>query len=108
MKIAIGSDHRGHEAKQRIKALLLGLGVKLEDHGGQSGETCDYPDIALGVRARRRRRAGRPRHPAVWQRDRDVDHGQQGTRDPRRIMSRRSDSPDVAAAQRRQRAMPAR
>jgi ribose 5-phosphate isomerase B len=49
MKIAIGSDHRGHEAKQRIKALLLGLGVKLEDHGGQSGETCDYPDIALGV-----------------------------------------------------------
>jgi len=49
MRIAIGSDHRGHEAKQRIKALLLEMGIKLEDHGGQSGETCDYPDIALAV-----------------------------------------------------------
>jgi ribose 5-phosphate isomerase B len=49
MKIAIGSDHRGHEAKQRLKALLLELGMRLTDRGGQSGETCDYPDIALSV-----------------------------------------------------------
>ncbi len=49
MKIAIGSDHRGHEAKLRIKALLLEMGVRLVDHGGQTGEPCDYPDIGLAV-----------------------------------------------------------
>ncbi|MFH1747222.1 MAG: ribose 5-phosphate isomerase B [Planctomycetota bacterium] len=49
MKISIGSDHRGFEAKQRIKALLLELGAKLTDHGPESREPCDYPDIAFSV-----------------------------------------------------------
>ncbi len=49
MKISIGSDHRGYEAKQRVKALLIELGAKLTDHGTDSREPCDYPDIALAV-----------------------------------------------------------
>jgi ribose 5-phosphate isomerase B len=49
MRIAIGSDHRGYAAKQRIKALLLEMGAKLTDHGTESGESCDYPDIGLAV-----------------------------------------------------------
>jgi len=49
MKIAIGSDHRGYEAKQRIKALLLEMGMKLVDYGTETGESCDYPDIGFAV-----------------------------------------------------------
>jgi ribose 5-phosphate isomerase B len=49
MKISIGSDHRGYEAKQRIKALLLEMGMKMVDHGTDSGESCDYPDIGFAV-----------------------------------------------------------
>ena len=51
MKISLGSDHRGYEAKQRLKALLLDLGMKTTDHGTNSGEACDYPDIGLAVAA---------------------------------------------------------
>lgn len=49
MKISIGSDHRGYDAKQRVKALLLELGAKLTDHGTDSNRPCDYPDIGLAV-----------------------------------------------------------
>lgn len=49
MKISVGSDHRGYRAKQQIKALLLEMGAKLVDHGSDSGEACDYPDIGFAV-----------------------------------------------------------
>lgn len=49
MKIAIGSDHRGFEAKERIKALLHELGASIVDHGTNSRDACDYPDLALAV-----------------------------------------------------------
>jgi ribose 5-phosphate isomerase B len=49
MKIAIGSDHRGYQAKERIKALLQGMGVEVEDHGAFSNQACDYPDAGLAV-----------------------------------------------------------
>ena len=49
MKIALGSDHRGFEAKQRIKAMLDGLGGSVTDHGCPSKEACDYPESALAV-----------------------------------------------------------
>lgn len=49
MKIAIGSDHRGFEAKERIKALLHELGADIVDHGTNSRDACDYPDLALAV-----------------------------------------------------------
>lgn len=49
MKIAIGSDHRGYAAKQKVKALLLEMGMKLQDFGTESGESCDYPAIGFAV-----------------------------------------------------------
>jgi len=49
MKIAIGSDHRGFEAKQRIKTVLDELGHQVIDHGANSREACDYPDMGLAV-----------------------------------------------------------
>jgi ribose 5-phosphate isomerase B len=49
MKIAIGSDHRGFEAKERIKALLQGLGLEIIDHGTKENRPCDYPDTGLSV-----------------------------------------------------------
>jgi ribose 5-phosphate isomerase B len=49
MKIAIGSDHRGYEAKERIKALLQGLGLTVSDYGTNSRQPCDYPDTGFAV-----------------------------------------------------------
>jgi ribose 5-phosphate isomerase B len=49
MKIAIGSDHRGFEAKERIRALLQGLGMDVFDHGTKENRPCDYPDAGLSV-----------------------------------------------------------
>lgn len=49
MKIAIGSDHRGYEAKERIKALLQSMGVEVEDFGTHEKRACDYPDHGLAV-----------------------------------------------------------
>jgi ribose 5-phosphate isomerase B len=49
MKIAIGSDHRGYEAKERIKALVEGLGNTVVDHGAHSRDACDYPDMGFAV-----------------------------------------------------------
>jgi ribose 5-phosphate isomerase B len=49
MTISIGSDHRGFEAKQRIKAMLLGSDAKVIDRGALSAESCDYPDVGFAV-----------------------------------------------------------
>ncbi len=51
MKIAIGSDHRGFEAKERIRAELESLGHEVVDHGTNSRDSCNYPDMALAVAA---------------------------------------------------------
>jgi ribose 5-phosphate isomerase B len=49
MKIAIGSDHRGFEAKRRIGALLGQLGHEVVDVGPAGPESVDYPDFGLQV-----------------------------------------------------------
>jgi ribose 5-phosphate isomerase B len=49
MKIAIGSDHRGYDAKERIKAVTEELGIAVVDHGPGSRSSCDYPEKALAV-----------------------------------------------------------
>lgn len=51
MKIAIGSDHRGYQAKERVKALLMDMGLEVEDHGTHANQACDYPDAAFAVGA---------------------------------------------------------
>ena len=46
MKIAIGSDHRGFEAKEQIKAIIHQLSHESIDFGTTSTNPVDYPDIA--------------------------------------------------------------
>lgn len=46
MKIAIGSDHRGFEAKQQIKAIATELGHECIDYGTDDNNPVDYPDMA--------------------------------------------------------------
>ena len=46
MKIAIGSDHRGFEAKQQIKAISTQLGHECIDFGTNDSNPVDYPDPA--------------------------------------------------------------
>ena len=49
MKIAVGSDHRGYEAKKRIVSLLPQLGHEVVDVGTAGPESVDYPDFAFQV-----------------------------------------------------------
>ena len=46
MKIVIGSDHRGFEAKQQIKAMITQLGHECIDVGTSDNNPVDYPDLA--------------------------------------------------------------
>ena len=46
MKLVIGSDHGGFEAKEKLKKFLQGLGHEVTDFGCYSLEAVDYPDIA--------------------------------------------------------------
>ncbi len=49
MRIAIGSDHRGFDVKQKLIELLKQLGQEVVDVGASGPESCDYPDIAAVV-----------------------------------------------------------
>jgi len=49
MRIAVGSDHRGFDAKRRIVNLLQKLGHEVSDVGPEKAESVDYPDFALQV-----------------------------------------------------------
>ena len=49
MKIAVGSDHRGFEAKQQIKAIVTQLGHECIDFGTNDSDPVDYPDPAYLV-----------------------------------------------------------
>jgi len=49
VKIAIGSDHRGVEMRQKLGELLGRLGHEVVDVGTFESDDCDYPDIAEGV-----------------------------------------------------------
>ncbi|MDY7010645.1 MAG: ribose 5-phosphate isomerase B [Planctomycetota bacterium] len=44
MKIALAADHRGHEMKERVAALLDEQGHEVLDMGTNSSKSCDYPD----------------------------------------------------------------
>lgn len=49
MKIALGADHRGYEAKSRVKALLEEMGQQAHDFGTDSSKSMDYPDPAYAA-----------------------------------------------------------
>lgn len=46
MKLSIAADHRGFQAKERMKAFLAELGHEATDFGTDSTKPCDYPEIA--------------------------------------------------------------
>lgn len=46
MRVAIGSDHRGYQAKEKIKAMLSSKGIEVLDFGADCAASCDYPDTA--------------------------------------------------------------
>lgn len=52
MKIALASDHAGYAEKERLKPLLLELGLEVEDLGPGSEASVDYPDYARKVAER--------------------------------------------------------
>lgn len=49
MKVAIGNDHRGVDAKLRVSALLASLGHAVQDLGANAPASVDYPDYAISV-----------------------------------------------------------
>src|SRR5690242_19263349 len=49
MKIAIGSDHRGFDAKRHLVSLLQQFGHEVLDVGPDSRDSVDYPDYAFQV-----------------------------------------------------------
>jgi ribose 5-phosphate isomerase B len=49
MKIAIGCDHRGLQAKQQLSELLSARGHEVIDEGTHGGQSVDYPDFASAV-----------------------------------------------------------
>src|SRR4030042_6874803 len=60
MKIIVGSDHRGFEAKQQIKTIVTQLGHECIDVGTPDNNPVDYPDSAyLAARAVAKKKADR-------------------------------------------------
>jgi len=49
MKVAVGSDHRGFDAKQQIKAIVGQMGHECLDFGTDGTHPVDYPDLAYVV-----------------------------------------------------------
>jgi ribose 5-phosphate isomerase B len=49
MKIAIGSDHRGFDAKRRLVPMLRQMGHEVTDAGPDGHDSVDYPDFAYQV-----------------------------------------------------------
>ena len=48
-KIAIGADHAGFELKQHLVKYLSSKGLQVADHGTNSTESVDYPEICANV-----------------------------------------------------------
>ena len=49
LRVALGSDHGGFEAKEGLKAFLANSGYRITDVGTYSLESVDYPDFARKV-----------------------------------------------------------
>ena len=48
-RIAIGSDHAGFELKQHLISYLATKGLTVNDHGTNSTQSVDYPEICANV-----------------------------------------------------------
>lgn len=47
--VAVGADHGGYPAKEKLKEFLSGLGLNVRDVGTNSTDAVDYPDFAHEV-----------------------------------------------------------
>lgn len=52
MKIALGADHAGAEAKDRLVRMLSEAGHEVQDCGADGSTSVDYPDFAVAVAKR--------------------------------------------------------
>jgi ribose 5-phosphate isomerase B len=52
MRVAVGTDHRGHDIRSKVIELVERLGHEVEDLGTFSSGAVDYPDIAAEVCAK--------------------------------------------------------
>jgi len=52
MRIAVGSDHRGHAIRTKVVELVQGLGHEVLDLGPMTSDPVDYPDFAALVAQR--------------------------------------------------------
>ena len=48
-RVALGADHAGFQAKERLKSYLQSAGYAVDDTGTWSEESVDYPDFAIKV-----------------------------------------------------------
>jgi ribose 5-phosphate isomerase B len=48
-RVALGSDHGGFDAKEKLKVYLTALGYRIVDVGTGGTESVDYPDFAVKV-----------------------------------------------------------
>jgi ribose 5-phosphate isomerase B len=46
MRIAVGSDHRGFQLKDKLRTMLSSKGHEVMDVGTEGSESVDYPDYA--------------------------------------------------------------
>jgi ribose 5-phosphate isomerase B len=49
VRIAVGSDHRGFQLKDKLRAMLQSKGHEVFDVGTQGSESVDYPDFSCIV-----------------------------------------------------------
>ena len=49
MIISIGNDHAGTHHKKQVQLTLESKGIKVINHGTDSDESVDYPDLAHPV-----------------------------------------------------------
>jgi ribose 5-phosphate isomerase B len=49
LRVALGSDHGGFEAKETLKRYLGSLGYRIVDVGTYDKDSVDYPDFAVKV-----------------------------------------------------------
>lgn len=49
MKVALGADHRGYQAKTHIRDSLAEMGLEVIDFGTDSSKSMDYPDPAYAA-----------------------------------------------------------
>ena len=52
LRIALGADHAGFQAKENVKKYLESAGYGVSDTGTSSEESVDYPDFAVKVARR--------------------------------------------------------